>query len=1113
MKRLPGRKKPLFFSAFFLCSLAVSAQTFQRGRLILGFEEGTGRWNELRLKGDERNILGEEGLPEIVLEGKDLEWPSDWETSAPEAEPGQNDTLVAVSQRAGEWSVVREYRILEGAPMVAHRARCTWRGQEPLKVWGCRLRVPGVTLGPVEDAVWCFPGNYPVRKKRICEAKEGDQWRERGWTWSDTGLCMAESQACQRALLVTFALEDDHATAWVEGEKKSVSLGHRFNTVARVKHGDVLEFGTQWIRVADLEEGSLLTEARRLAETAHPGPPLDRPEWLNGTVIAELHPWGRLESWGGDKGQRMKDLARRMPYLKRLGIRSVWILPVSNKPPWVYFLPSFNRIDPQVAAPAGLRDLIQVCHELDMHLLMDLVTYGVSPDSPDVASLPQEVWCRDEKGALDKAWGGTVLPADLSVQAWQDHAVALCSYWVEAFGCDGFRLDCGGQGQKPNWSASGPKLNLGMLAGGVAQNQKIREAIREIRPSAVLLPEAGNPVHFRSGDLLFDYPFYMVCREFPKTSSPGKWVKDAEAWLEAQKLTHTHRQLLSLVRFLENHDTVSAQEYFGLGPAQALTSLCVFLPGVYLFHQQEEVGLGPLLSSWLHLRQQLPEIFEGEVDFEGVWTEDPEVLSFVRVSDAGALVVAVHFGASPTRSKIEWAETYTDRFPLALNALDGFERDRAHSGDEVEFPAFGTRLLVLLPAGGKWTLNSMWGVSSKGKERLLKGWVGHGVSDEKTRHRIRVGPVEEWYVRTGEGFLWDRFEGYLTEDVPPLDRAWNPWREGFLDEANQVAVGVIADDLRAVEVSVSQPERLLGLSLEDPSGLGKQVELVVEGRPGTIPFKVREFEWTRPYCEELQREASYQKKKGIVEVDPHWVRVNHPNYTAFLSRRRGGVLAELRTSASHENLLAGCAEIYTDYGLFARGRHVGSEWETNPRLRVTREADKTQIVFQGRLRRPSWNGVQLGAPVKPETTYTLRYIVDESASLKVQFSISSEKEGKDVHAFLAYRLPFQVVDRWEAHGFDETIQGDPSAKEPKEDGRVCEAKAIDPSQVAYDLFCENGVQLRLERFKGEPFPPQNPFLLRGGPDQIHFFFAVLDGKEITLEKGKEYAYSFTLRME
>jgi len=1090
------------------------AKTFLCGPLALGFEEGTGRWNELGWTEDSVNLLGGDALPEVVLEGELLEWPQDWQSGEPRFEALEEEYRITVTRSSQSWAMVHEVVVMRGEPMLGRRVRLTWQGENTLKVWGCRMRVPGITLGQARDTVWCLPGNYPVRENPVLEALPKDRWQEKGWTWGETGVAYVRSEEKKRALWIAHSLEEDHATVWVEGEGGSVSLGHRFNTLALVRPGDVLEFGTQWILVANLEQGTVLDQARALCERAHPGPPEDRASWLDGAVIAELHPWGRLEAWwSGDKGKRMEDLTRQIPYLKQLGVTGVWLLPVSNPPPWVYFLPSFRRIDPQVATPKSLKEFIQVCHELDMRVLMDLVTYGISPDSPDVDTLPDRVWCRNETGQRDKAWGDTVLTADLSVLDWQEHIVDLCSYWVSEFGCDGFRLDCGGQGQKPNWSPErGPKLNQGMLAGGVNQNARIRERIREINLDAILLPEAGDSAHFRSGDLLFDYPLYMAMREMTRYACVETWVRETETWLDAQRFTHTPRQLLSLVRFLENHDTVSALEFFGAGPAQALTSLCVFLPGVYLLHQEEEVGFAPLLERWLQLRHDLPEFSTGDVDYLGVWSENPRILAFGRESGQGVVVVAVHFGASPTNARIQWNEDWTGRFPCAVDAMTGIA---VSQNVPMMFPSYGTRILMLRADGSIEIPLPIQSHKRSGQDRLLRGWVGHGISEERTRHRLRVGPVRQWYIRTGEGFLWDHFQGYRVQDVPPLERSWYPWRHGLLDVAGGVVMGVISQDGRGVEIRANEPGEILDLWLEDPSGLGKQVEMVVEARPGKPPFRCVELEDAEASCQTKRNEASFETRRGRVQVDPHWVRVKNESYRAVFSRRHGGTLADLRLNGRDENILADLSEIYSDVGLFAQGAYVASRWETQPRLTVRENGTKSTIRFEGTLRSSSWNGVQKGAFARPELFYVLTYTVDETPVIRVDMKFRSSTDRKDVEGFLAYRIPFWGVEQWQGVGTDsDQIHWGSEVADKWE--RVCQTQGMDPGQgqaVSYRFSWDQGVGLTLGDFGGDSFFPQNLFLLRKKNEDVQFFFACLDGSKVSLKEQRTYAFQFSLECQ
>lgn len=1098
---------------------ASEVESVECGRLRLGFDRETGQWRELALTPGGENLLGAPAAPDLEVVADDHPWPAagEWQIQPPIVEAMPEGWRLQVVRRSREWRVTSTYWVSSASLFIRRQGAVRWEGTEPVKVVGTVLRVPGVTFGGARDARWSLPGNYPGEEKLLSASESGRSTQEQGWTGSDTGMAFVYSGERGLGLLVGYALAADQASVLVEEVEGGVSLVHRFHTLGFLPPGGEIEVGVQVLQMAEGDWEAFRRTAADLAQRLHGGPPQDRPAWLEGAVLQELHPWGRLEAWPqGDRGNRLPSLQAQLPYLQALGITGLWLLPLSNRPPWVYFLPRFRHLDEAVATPEQLRSFLAAAHQLGLRTLLDLVAYGISPESPDVALLPDSVWCRDEHGERQKAWGGSVLAADCSHPDWNAHIVELGSYWIREFGADGFRLDCGGSGQAPNWrSPLGWRANLALVAGGIAQNGQLRQALRRLNPDAVLLPEAAAPCYFRSADLLFDYPFYRVCREITWEPRTDRWVAQARQWLAAQQLTHSPRQQAALVRFLENHDTVAASEFFGVGPSQALTALCAFLPGVLLLYQEEEIGFAPELRTWLRLRQELPELKRGQADFTSVTASDPRVLAFLRFTEDQAAVVAVNFGPAEASCRLDWPELLARRWPVCQDALTGEPVGR---GQPVLIPAYRPRVLTLRMASRPSARPPR-----RSKEERLPRFplILHRTQDSRpggiTRYTFHLAPMSGWWVRTGEGFLQDEFvdrhrnvrEGEsLVDAMPPLARCWRPLQSGLWEGPGRASWGFLSPGGRALEFRIRDRSRLQHVRIEDPSATGQQVEVAIEAVGSRRPFQVIEWEEGAARLSSLRREP-FVTVQGTVRIDPLWVTISNGFYTAALSRRHGGTLGGLYHRGETRSRLA-ASEVYTDWGLFERGLHVASEWETNPELEVTPRGERTQITFRGRLRRPSWNGVQAGDVMEPPVAYRLTYEVDSSPVIGVTLGLASTTDRPDTRAFVAYRLPFAGVDRWEVRGLDPPIQGWVGERPGQ---RTFEAglPGVELGKVEMRLS-SRGRTLRLRAFRGHPAPPQNPFLLDGG-DTLHFFLALLNGGAVSLSAHEEWTASFEIVME
>jgi glycosidase len=1082
---------------------------FQHGAVRLMFDAGTGAWRGLAL-GD-RQLLAGVDLPALDLGMDGAPWPAqaEWTVGDIRSDRDGADLVVTVPRTAGGWEVTETYRVRVDAPVLSRRAHIAWRGDAPVKVTRSTMRVPGVTLD-APDAEWAVPGNFPVSRGQVATAVPGRTTRERGWTGSDTGVAYVASAAAGVAVLVGFALDPSHASVWVEEGASSVSLVHHFETLALLRPDDELDVGTQWIRVADLTAETLADAAHALLGYSTPDPPADRPAWLAGAVIDELHPWGRLDAWdGGDRGDRMPSLEAQLPDLKALGVDACWLLPISEKPPWVYHLPTFRTIDPQVTTADQLRSFVAAGHRLGMRTLMDLVTYGIDPGSPDVSQLPPTVWCLDEKGERVRVWGGTVLAADCSDSDWQDYIVDLCSEWVRDMGCDGYRLDCGGAGQTPNWALRhGRQADTSMHWGGRTQNARIRQAIRGLNPDAILMPEAGATCQFASSDLLFDYPLYMVCRDATRMADTAHWVSALREWLAAQSLTHTPAQQAGLVRFLELHDTVAAQDYFGVGLSHALTALCSFLPGVVLLQQEQEIGFSGDLRAWLRLRHELPELSQGSVRFEGVDAGDPRVLAFARVAGDYVSVVLINLAPERVSCAVSWP---TDLAPGGGPARDALTGEEFASGGVVGLAAYEPRVLRLRGAGLADSVPATAPVA-RAEGSLVLERAESALPDGSLRLVIHLAPMAGWFVQTGEGLLTDGFldrhratkPGETHVDAtPPLARCWRPLERGLWDGLPSAAFGAYAPDGRAVVVRADDPGALLSARIEDNSARGESVELVlVAPKGGEMPIRVEEAASFRAVLAELDQDPTVSA--GPWTVDPLWARLETPALGSGLSRRHGGVLRGLRLADGVEIPIRE-SDVYTDWGLFGDAGFVSLEGEPMPRLEVTAEA----ASFRGLLRTRSWNGVQTAYVAQPAVSVRLTYAPSPAGGLRCELGVTPSTDRPGTAAFLAYRLVFGGVRAWQVTSGLEIEDGVPGASTGQRIG-LLEGPELEDASVTLDL---GGHRLRIGGFGTEPGLPQRVFMTDGGPGEVALYLALLDGQPVTLAAGQERAMHFAVDVD
>lgn len=1031
--------------------------------IALHFNPQTGAWDGLSVDGRQISMATADDV-RVNTSPRAFPQPNEWRLIAEE----RRGNIQEVTRQAGNWWMRQTFAI-DGS-RILRDVTLRWNGSEPVKIAGAVLRTPVLRLSDRSEDFTLIPGDFPITRYRFSDLKAGRLRQEAGWTHGEYGVALVHSPSQKMSVVAGYIFRMDQARVGVEEAERGVVLRHDFETLIRLRQGAEVTIGTQVVGVIPGDEQRLREALSRFSGSLENGPPPDSPAHLKGGSLYELHPWGRLESWwAGDRGNRFSRLTALLPDLHRWGITLLWLLPVSYPPPWVYTLPAFHHVAAENGTPQELKEFVQQAHRLGMKVAIDLVVYGVHPDSEEVKRLPEDVWCVDEEGHRVKVWGGTVLAADVSHPAWQKCIREVVTRWAKEFGFDGARLDVMGWGQAPNWR-NPHRANASIAYGGLQLNKVVRDAFRAVSRDGFILPEAGKPLAFRHADMLFDYPWYMVLRDVSLQPDLARWIREAQEWLEWERCGYPRRALNGLVRFLENHDTVPAAQYFGAGISQALMAICCLMPGVPLVYQEQEIGFSQELSEWLHLRRRERCLAEGEAEYRSVHCSHPQVFTFLRHGEDGAAVVAVNLTGEKIHCRLSWARTLSQRFPVCVDALHG-EPIRASAGSAaVEIPPYRPVVLLLKPRGWKALPNR-----TQRRRAFLPDARRWQVLQDGT---VRAFEADRWFVETPEGRWEDAFRDYRVhvkqgearvDALPTLKRAWHPLEEGLLDGADTASIGVRWADGKELRLSVDVT-KADEVYIVDERLDGKQVDLVVKPREA---YRVG-------------RGSSLVLHHERVGITPLFVHLRHGRSTVSLARRHGGLPVTWRVPSGHELSLRG-GDLYTDWGL-VEGGYASADGETNPRLRVERNG---QVHFTGWLRHRAWNGVQSCPVASPGTRYRLGYELESDGTLRITIGVTPLSEKGETRAFFALRLPLRGFEGWQ-RGLEEGRAGE----------RIGVRLGERYGDSADPLSVETGTGvLTVRRTRGL----QNAFLVDSGNGEAVLFLALLDGRPVHLPAGTERA--------
>lgn len=265
--------------------------------------------------------------------------------------------------------------------------------------------------------------------------------------------------------------------------------------------------------------------------------------WHEKQVIYQIYPKSFNDTNNDGIGD-LQGVIQKIPYLKALGITTVWLNPIYVSPQVDngYDVADYYQIDQSVGSMADVEALIQALHQNGMHLLLDFVMNHTSDQHPWFKAAlkdPQSVyhdyylWAQAQPGQLPNNWGsffgGSVweptpkepnnyyfhlFDRHMPDLNWQNPAVRqamieIAKFWLNK-GIDGLRLDAFIHIDKANFKqfAVGdpqkPIIDDTFYAHLSRVQPYLREfchALRAIKPDVFILGEAASA----SPELLIDY--------------------------------------------------------------------------------------------------------------------------------------------------------------------------------------------------------------------------------------------------------------------------------------------------------------------------------------------------------------------------------------------------------------------------------------------------------------------------------------------------------------------------------------------------------------------------------------------------------------------------------
>ena len=214
---------------------------------------------------------------------------------------------------------------------------------------------------------------------------------------------------------------------------------------------------------------------------------MDGIEWFKNAIIYHIFidrfagftstkNWNKPEFLGGN----IKGIIKKIPYLKDLGITTIWISPFYKTSAYHgYHITDFFSVDSHFGTENDIKDLIKITHDQNMHIIADFVPNHCSREHPffkDAQSnrdskyydwfyftnWPEEYLCFLSISEIPKL--------NLNNFEAKKHIIDAAKHWL-SLGFDGYRLD----------HVLGPSHNFW---------KEFRSEIKSDYPNAVLIGEA-----------------------------------------------------------------------------------------------------------------------------------------------------------------------------------------------------------------------------------------------------------------------------------------------------------------------------------------------------------------------------------------------------------------------------------------------------------------------------------------------------------------------------------------------------------------------------------------------------------------------------------------------
>lgn len=669
--------------------------------------------------------------------------------------------------RVGDWRFAVTVWLYPERRMARRRFSFCWDGTMPTQKLD-RLWFEGGKFLTQNGSI-LLPGSWPLREstapfhdglsRRTGGGRSGGPAPiicDNGADWSVLS-CLDETTPCA-----------DRGQSHLMERADGLTFSTFYETCGRMRKGDWQDVGDAWFVFRRGSTEEMLTKGldewfRYVGEVT----PADRADWLKDAVMYSTHPKGDGNEGMLDRGGFRAE-ADYLPFLKALGVNTIWLRPVEDES--CYVPRDYYSLMTGIGSAEDFKTYVRRAHGLGMRVMRDGVIHGGFSTSRNPRAVTHPEWIGQYyDGSVAEFWC-----FDFNWPTWVGYIGAYIRHQTAEYDLDGWRLDATSGSRHPNWNPLIPykRASFSQLQGALNQLRSIRTSLKSVRKDGALLTESHLGAFAKYSDSIYDEwnVGVRVMDEIAREGAAGP-IRKLRRWFHEQQYAFPPDTIN--MRYIDNHDTISAADTHGRAAATAMMAVMSWTPGYPQVCNFREDGAFEALRRIFLVRAALPELRRGTADYLGINAPDGVFACRRALGDLESIVY-VNFNSVPVADLTPFGyrvvRTKGPSVESVLGELPPFVPERTAtqpvpktpSSLAFELEAEGRTIPVLVELRD-WTNGIVRTPYRLVREKTATGWHvslaeptgGRGFSNLKLV--VQTATADRWYARTAEGVFENPF--------------------------------------------------------------------------------------------------------------------------------------------------------------------------------------------------------------------------------------------------------------------------------------------------------------------------------------------------------------------